>query len=835
MANDYDDIEQVISFITSLDQASASRLASELSRMTNSRVEQVRQSEMTIAEIQAQAASDRAALGKRELTKLEDQLTSRVDKELQQLQRLKEANEKEYSDVIARAQQAKQYQVDVTTALNTEQLARYETFQRNKAVLAARYRDAERAADEKQSLWQWANDPKSMPGQEGRNMAASAVGWATSKQPAVTEQDKQTKIMGGMAENVLKSRTPLEALVNVGKGIYDLVDLGIKEAARRERESMEAIAGTGQEVGGETHEMLQKLLKTMEDQASITKEQKEAMSSTIGAILRTTPGMDITGKTVPGSVGHEEAAKSGDILIRTILDVRATATMLGMSWTELATMSGEAARKHDLAFNEGMQYTQQMFLTLKDYSKEVAEINIPNAVKNIHSLADSLLPFGYTIEDSTRFVAKFAKELDRGILSLGDLQKWITGMTGMDEGKAAFVFQQVRAKTAGDADFAELNKVLAAVGTDPLAQARATKLLQERDITGLRSLGLGTEVNLELAAEQFNPALGATARGFAEDFAGDRGNQFQQDAYYQFMREQLDLTGSGEGKGQTQQQKRAGQEILETTAKGSKAFADASVSMESLVPTIDETNDRFIKLAEAIDDANESFRRAADSSWFWGGIQRRGRQGLAAEGEMRRGQAPEEARRLLGARASEEEVQKLIKSRQLRIPEDKTAKEYAEEYTKAEGARIEHQLERMRLGTSVMGDPITGRRVDASSADQANTMRGAREAGSFEATDLGYLSRDVDFLLRESVVKSGIPLPEGLLEDLSKGTPEEMYKGIMLREAYEGTTVNVTVAPAENTAEAKGEAAKVGTIKAVEQQEAIDKANSKANAMGSTQ
>lgn len=511
---DFTDIQQVIKFITELDQQAVQRLTMELQKLSKARVDEVRSSEAEVQTIQQQAVDKRVAMATRELAQLEDQLVSRVQKEMDQVKRIMDANEEKYKFVVDKAREAAQAQQDIARVLTERELEHYQKYLQNRDVLHKKQVDAEKERNAE------ANVPYGQSGVHGAaSKVGSAIGFVSSALPGVTEAEKQTKIMGEMAGDVLKSRTPLEALTAIGKGIWNSLDLKIKEDARRGLEMIEAAGGSYVwRDGGLAHSAMKDVKKELEHVRFIVAERQAQLKPTMTAVMSSKP---LESETMD--------------LTATVLRVGGAAELLGVSWADLAKRVGDMSRKETMSFKDGLDATLRVFVTAQEVGKKIGEIDLKVFTNNVFSAQDALRPFGFTINDSTKLVTRFAGELDKGILSLNDLQQWVTGMTRADDSSRAFIFQQMSQVVNNDPRFADLAKVMNQSGKDPRSQSFIMQALAEGD-ESLKKLGVADP---KAMANMFRSALGETGESFSEKNIGQGGSEVDRMARMDFFRKKF--------------------------------------------------------------------------------------------------------------------------------------------------------------------------------------------------------------------------------------------------------------------------------------------------------
>lgn len=538
MANEFDKIEQVIEFIARLDQQSAQKLSQELQKLNATRVSEVTASEDEIAKIQSSHAAARIQLAQRELMELEGLLTSKVEKELAQITRVMEANEARFKQVVEKAREAANAQQEIARTLSENELKQYESLLRNRDTLHKRQMDVEDARTrESGSLLS-----KFTGGMSTLQMASQASGFVTSKLPGDTEDEKQTKIAGDTLTGVLASKTPLEAAVNVLKGIYDSIDLSMKEDARRGAEMVQALGGTGGAGSREDLVAMKDALKYLEHNESVTTDKLKALAPAMGIMLKSTPNNTFLGDETPGAKGMSDKQQKEQGVAATLLELNTASGIVGKSLNEMADQVGDYSRKEGVTFRKGIQDTLIVF-DQATVAGKAQNVSIGAITDNTFKLHDTMRPFGFSIQDSTKMVTKFAGELDKGILSLSDLVMWSTGMTRAGEGEKAFLFEKMRSAIANDPKYAALANTMDKVEKDPLARERAMTALEQGNIPALKALGI--DVDAKSSAGMFKGALAKTVDVETDKFVPEGASQFTKDAYAGFIRRKFldQLTG----------------------------------------------------------------------------------------------------------------------------------------------------------------------------------------------------------------------------------------------------------------------------------------------------
>lgn len=542
---DFDDIDQVIKFVTQLDQQSVQKLTQELNKINSDRVEAVSSSEGKIVDAQIKAAAQRMELAAKELTELERQLVVKTDRELDQIKRIMDANEDRYKFVVTKAKEAAQAQQELTKALTSQELQSYQQYLQNRDVLHKRQSDVEKEREKESAGNAW-QDTKG-----ARSMVGGAVSFVTGMMPSANEQEKQTKLLGETAANVLQSKTPVEALLNVVKGGLQMWDLHIKEDARRGEAMMDAMGGTTLwRAGGAAHEALKSAMSTLEKSgigmtdrhiaeipkvlAEITKSNEAAL----GHVKDRATGKETGFIPKLGSVSDEYDATSK--LMQQFQDLRSVADLLGENWSSFAKTTGDLARKEQETMEQALgdialAVAQAQAIRMDDSLK--SSISIQKFVDSVLNGQEALRPFGFTVQDTTKLVTKFAKELDSGIISLNELVQWATGITKTEDSSKAFLFQQMQQMLTDRREFQDLNRVIQAVGKDPRQQSFALEALSQGNTKQLELLGISAK-EAQQAVAQFRGGVQETLTRWSGSQAGGAGG-FAQAANVDFFRRQF--------------------------------------------------------------------------------------------------------------------------------------------------------------------------------------------------------------------------------------------------------------------------------------------------------
>jgi len=537
-------LEQVIEFVATLNTQDAQRVANELSQINQDRVAEAVQGEETMVEAARRAAADRMQLASQELEDFEDALTSKVEKELAQIERLQEANEKRYELVLAKANEAQAAQIELVKALTDKEIAEYQRAERNKDIIDARRKEVLQQQEREAGgggmggFMQRMDQP--VPGQRARAGIGGAIGFIASTLPNVTEQDKQTRIGAETLEATLKSKTPMEALLNVSKGILKWIKLSYEEETRRRKEVLVAAGGTlqfrsaeqgGVGPGGETGPSLDQLKlvrELLEKNSTILRDNFKMVDATLTEMGRARPvGV---GQIAPGMQGASEQ-------MRLMLKVSESADLLGANWAKHARNIGDMSRKEvdartgaTMSFEEGIHRFNQAFDTAQRVAIEFGGIDIQRFVTNWQQLHDSLRPFGFTMEDTLRYMSRFGRALDRGIVSLNDLVQWATGMTRADDASRAFMFEQLLEFTATKPELRDIHGVLTqAREQGPIAQSFVMEALAEGNIQALGEVGI-TGAQEDPQGERFRQSVRDMINQMATDFPGQEGSALRRRA-----------------------------------------------------------------------------------------------------------------------------------------------------------------------------------------------------------------------------------------------------------------------------------------------------------------
>lgn len=545
-----DKLQQIIEFVAQLDAASTQRVASQLEELNTRRQKLVLDTEEKIRTAAEQSAASKMDLGSKELASFEESLQSRTEKELAQIERIKEANDERYKFVIERHADAARAQQEITKALTDKEIEEYKRYTDNRDILDKRQKDVEKERAKE------AGAAAGIPGMPtaGAAMAGlgSVVGVLTRSLPDQTERDKERRIAGETMEGVLKSKTPLDALVSIGMGLLNYAKLKWEMDIKRTEWALDVAGGTlayraseataipGQGAGPQlTVDTLKKLNKMLEESGQLTRQQMESAKSTTQILAREQVlgfGRAGGGPSGPGMMmGVGEILRSRAALASqrdTVIEVARSARLVGFSLETYAKQVGELSRKEGLSIEQTVQQVNQMFTVAQDIALNVQQINLTDLTRDFLELHDTMRIFGFSMEDSARMTARFATELDAGVLAVSDLIEWSTGITRADDASRAFVFQQLIDFTAKNMDrFGDVNKALTqAQGMGPLAQGYLLTAISEGNQRELKRLGLGG-----VGVQSFQTALRGAMQEQAATFAGPGGTPLERAAAEDFI------------------------------------------------------------------------------------------------------------------------------------------------------------------------------------------------------------------------------------------------------------------------------------------------------------
>lgn len=223
--------------------------------------------------------------------------------------------------------------------------------------------------------------------------------------------------IGGAFAGVMMGLTnPISMLVEIARGIKDLVMAGIADA----RKSAQAQAAM---VGGSPELAHRAIMQVTQGEGAA----QAAYNRSIATENRIRGGLDLTAEEseqVPEAMNRMRRAAPGvsfqdsDEGKRIFAQVVTLHRQTGMDLKEVAGLIGEVARRQGRPDEAGAQEASQQLdwvvraaTTLAD---QFGKVDSSILIKNITDLSKQFLPFGATIDDATRLATRFGEALETG-------------------------------------------------------------------------------------------------------------------------------------------------------------------------------------------------------------------------------------------------------------------------------------------------------------------------------------------------------------------------------------------------------------------------------------
>jgi hypothetical protein len=444
------DLTRALNFIVRVQPESAEAYARDMEDLNKRREQLHAQSEKRVSTATTEESEKRFKAAKSDLDKLEDETVSKYDKEMERLAKLRVANEEKYSDVVKLAREAARQEKDISDTLITdEERRRYEQYTKNAALIEKRKADAEQA-DQQESLSKVTKSPFT---------------------PVAAEFAKGVGVdAGGIGEIIGNLANPMLLVANIAKDLAVLIREGVEDARKRDREMISILsassAGFNLSKGMSFLDMeaLQGRLET-----SVPSEQRGQVGPALQRMVTSTPGTT--------EMPIEKVQARFEMLIN-------TADRLNMGWAEAAQKIGDTARKAGESFEQTSMVMLEANAAFQRRMQETGQtFDLTKLRQNFLDLYDSMRIYNGSLTGAAIFVEKFANELDKGILTIGDLVQMTTGMSKADEGQRAFMMDQfIKENRGGGGERGQAAERLSAMtGNNPVAMAEAMKRMVEGD------------------------------------------------------------------------------------------------------------------------------------------------------------------------------------------------------------------------------------------------------------------------------------------------------------------------------------------------------------------
>lgn len=284
---------------------------------------------------------------------------------------------------------------------------------------------------------------------------------------ASAEVSSAQGILGEIGKSLAGMANPISALVNITSGIKDIAFRMYERSIANHLEQQKMVAGSPELIRraiAENQERGQGMFMQRQSEAlldairhrggegALRVEEQKDVATIVDQALRTSPRI----------------SGSDPVQVERVHDVvRTVSRQTGIDATKLSEQIGDLARRQgsgDLAsFVDAASQFQRVAITSMKQALEQG-VSSDKLIKGILSIHDAMLPFGMTLDQAAGFVSKFAKEIDRGTLSVQAIQEAQMGGIKADTGTLAFLADRIadtpaaQAQTEGFADLRELLK-----------------------------------------------------------------------------------------------------------------------------------------------------------------------------------------------------------------------------------------------------------------------------------------------------------------------------------------------------------------------------------------
>lgn len=441
MAEQVQTYQQVIDLTFRLNEASISDVESRLRRSGEDRAEIFRTAYGTFSELGDSFRRNREEAQEQYLTEFSASLKDRSDLTEQQVEELEKAERVRVAQIMDVVERGNSDLLAVTSALFMEEgLAREDTV---KSMMASdsRVRELRRAASgEKED-------------EEGGGFWSNVY-------------DSLNKVVG-----VLHSMgMPIASLTveEIGRFAVASYEHRIRE---RKAEYQMAAAGGQLTPSGASFDM-------------------EAYTDGIRELRQKFPSLREEFDNIALSLRRQMPDMSADEVIALVDDVRRLSFYTGESMETLAGEMGTLARKIRVPSSEIAGKMLWMTELGRFYSRSNnLNIDIGKFRSNIINLADQNKQYGMSVEEAAGAVFRFAKELDKGVLSLEDIAALTLGYSRTTPTMRAFMGEQALEWMRDRSEFEDLKSILSRVAQNPVALSETLRGIASKSESTYRRIG----------------------------------------------------------------------------------------------------------------------------------------------------------------------------------------------------------------------------------------------------------------------------------------------------------------------------------------------------------
>jgi len=226
-------------------------------------------------------------------------------------------------------------------------------------------------------------------------------------------------------------------------------------------------------------------------------------------------------------------------LVALVDDTRRLSFFTGESMETLAAEMGTMSRH--LGVPSGEIAGKMLWMTeLGRFYAKSHDVNIDLGKfrSNIANLADQNRLYGMSLEEAGALTFRFAKELDRGILSLDDITAATLGYSKADPTKLAYFGQEALRWMEGKSGYEEILGVLKRFSYSGVVLQRAFTILSSKSEAGYRELGIHDRHWKD--RERFQQQAGVAVNYALKNFADMIGrNQSERNYIWREAREKM--------------------------------------------------------------------------------------------------------------------------------------------------------------------------------------------------------------------------------------------------------------------------------------------------------
>lgn len=583
MAEKLESFEQVWNFITQIDPASAAKVAETMRQINETRRQDHLATEKQISADFATELNDRVLLAESADQDFSKGSKDRMAQELKILEKLREANDKYYADVlkIAKSSTAEERQLRAQLMTDEERMAT-QAHQKNEDQIKARRKQLE---------------GKEKEGGGGMHLVDRIMGQSKT-------DDIATKTMKGGFDLLAGKLKPLAFIQQIAGSMFELMKLGLEQSRQRDLQQIALLSGSqkGFRFASADDQQAQSTIQRNVLE-SINEEMRGKGLEAMGALSR----------SAPGAMFRQGGGETGATQEATFHKVINAADAAGVSWNEAAEIIGVQSRRFGVSIDDAADQLTLITETGRELmlANKGQALDLTRFRDNVMTSADALKEYNVTLPQATHLITRFAFELDKGQLSIQDLITFVKGQTTADPGRQAFLMQNLIKEFGGESAF--LQKAQSMAGGDPIALQQIFRQIMEQNPDMAGKMG-------GKAGDLRNEMLDLITR-FTEKTADKMGGGTSDQAQLrtEFLRQQLE-TGIFQDIGanvtlQGRQSLRRGggaaasQQAAEMMGRGMEAVAPAQAAVEAMRDSARTWSDQILTpVKSAFDDFVSNIR-----------------------------------------------------------------------------------------------------------------------------------------------------------------------------------------------------------------------------------